>query len=178
MKQHPILIRILVIAACLLVLGGIIYALDIIPRIQPIDWQMQAYELAEDGTVLGTHTLTVKGNLLHYRRKANCFDGEISVSDGYRYGLSKPDEAYPNTFAFFDKLGIFYTSIFGQDWSSDSVTFLSFALDTENESAILRPGKTADDPEAERPYLVASLDSNCLPQEIMEHFPWFSNFTQ
>ncbi len=164
----------LLIAICLLLLGCSLYAADLIPRPEPIRWEMQAWEIAEDGTVLGAHTMNIDGKLLHYRKSSDRLYCQVQVSEGCPYHVDSYDEGYSQHFDFFDQLGIFYTTVF--DSKNDS-SFLTLAMDTEKGFLILRPVAWADAPDAPRTYLVASAEPNATPQQILEHFPWFPDYS-
>ncbi len=167
----------LLTAITLVLLGCSLYAADIVPRTEPIQWEMQAWEVAEDGTVLGAHTVYIEGKLLHYRKSSDRLYCQVQVSEGCPYGVDSYDEGYSQHFDFFDRLGIFYTSMFGWEGSEKDTRFLTLAMDPEKGCLILRPIARAEAPDAPRTYLVASTEPNATPQQILEHFPWFPDYS-
>ncbi len=177
MNIKSIMTRVLVVLLCILLLGGAVYALDVVPRVEIVTMEMQAYELAEDGSILGTHSLKIQGKLLHYRTKSVRLDAKIESSDNYRYIVSAPDGGFIQSIPWLDQMNIFYTTAFIVDRFDGGISFASFAFDIENGCAILRPRKSSDTPGAERPYLLASTDPDLTPEAIFEFFLWFPKYS-
>ncbi len=159
---------------CLLLLRALAYLFDWIPRTQRVDLTMYACELRQNGTVAERFTLEVDGKFHNYRIRTDTLDAEIKTPELSSYTFfGFKDSPYIQQQAFYEKLGAFVSTTFGAYAQGSKSTFFSFALDLDKGCMIIREIRDADDPDRERPWIVASTDPSMTPQEILEHFDWF-----
>ncbi len=167
--------RILAVAlgtlACVLILAGIWFGVDWLQNTETLDFAMTAWEVNQAGEVQETLTLEVQG-LLRHREDLDTFDGEIIAPDSYRYsfdgGRTGPYTQLPG---LYDWDGFFTSASYFYDREQNDMEFMYFALDVEEGYMILRWQKGPTFPVS---YLVASTDPAVTPQEILDHFGWFT----
>ncbi len=160
--------------ACLLIAVILAYYLDYLPILEPVNLKMQAYELSEDGKVLDSFPLEIKGTLLDYRRRSNQLDGVFQTPDSFRYKLIEyTNQPYPQSSDIYEKLGAFVSVTYAWSKDTNEPAFLDFALDTEKGYLILLSHPSAEDNDMEWICVVAAVDPKVTPQEILSHFEWF-----
>lgn len=132
-----------------------------------VEWQMFASVVTADGTVVETFPMSIKGEIKGIKSRVY-LSLEIVPEEDFRYifSIPKPDgDICTNRFAQWP--GDFTTEGFCYDKITNSPAWLGWAVNTEKEYFIGYWGEDFGY------YLVASVDANVKPEEILEHFELF-----
>lgn len=139
-----------------------------------VEWNMHATLVMADGTVEGSFSLPVAGTILEredtdpYRYFLNL---EVDLPDSipYRMTIAEPYGEYVDPYIF-DREGDMATESFCYGIKDDSIAWMTWAINTEKQYFIAYWG------EEYGKFLVASVDPNVKPAEIMEHFDYLAEY--
>lgn len=135
---------------------------------------MHANLVMVDGTVEDSFSLPVAGTILeiedteHYRHYLN-LEVNLPNSIPYMMSICEPN-GDPVDPTIFECQGDMATQGFCYDVKNDSIAWMTWAINTEKQYFIAYWG------EEYGKFLVASVDPNVKPAEIMEHFDYLAEY--
>lgn len=139
-----------------------------------VEWNMHATVVMADGTVEGSFSLPLTGTILetedsayycHYLK----LDVDLPDSIPYSMKIAEPNGDIVDPYIF-DYKGDMATQGFCYGIKDDSIAWMTWAINTEKQYFIAYWGKEYGK------YLVASVDPNVNPAEIMEHFDYLVEY--
>lgn len=139
-----------------------------------VQWNMHATLVMADGTVESSFSLPVAGTILETEDTApycHYLNLEVDLPDSIPYSMkiAEPNGDLVDPYIF-DREGDMATEGFCYGIKDDSIAWMTWAINTEKQYFIAYWGKEYGK------YLVASVDPNVKPAEIMEHFDYLAEY--
>ena len=135
-----------------------------------IEWNMYATLVRADGTTEDTFSLPVAGTVTEKKNRHYLnLEVELSTSIPYRMTVCEPDgdPVDPN---IFEREGDMVTQGYCYDIKANAIEWMIWGINTEKQYFIAYWGKEYGK------FLVASVDPNVKPAEIMEHFDYIAEY--
>ncbi len=163
----------------LILLGGIAYLIWPQPSMAaiPVDMKLHASVVSKDGKVQETFEFSAKGEIRTDEDEKVVFDGKFdNAGSSFRFELDSNSgpipfihSQYPSHNEYPDH-GAFTARPYVYDTEKNAARTFQVAMDVEAGCIIFRWRDYTGTPYT---YIVASVDENKTPQEILDYFSWF-----
>lgn len=164
------IICILVVSCSVVALLAVSVKTFVNDEITKISWELNGVWVTDDGVEEGTVPFKVEGKVTDYKleKVADKVNVEFEFPEDFPYEPNQGSDRFSYVNGFFD-VDYFGCNDYSGAPETDYLIKYQYALDIEREYVLVC---WSDEPER---YLVASVDPNVKPEDIVKHFKAFLN---